>query len=364
MRDPSSHCRRDPQCLVNANEVVMHVVQADRVSVVLDFLAECIRQSREPPHAHSHGEVLALDVARRNVPRIRVAGATERLASLYLCRAVAARGMRSLAVELDQLGVVNIGTETGLDRFKIGPVPVARDLDSVREPLREIADKFDGGCAAPIADAPGRNQFRIGADRNPRPNVAGSLRGCLGEHDVALLGIDKAPNLIKLDALAGQVAERLILIGGTRLARIDRQFVDGIDRNVCDAARGTKAHAFDEAIEDFGALGDRQPVHTSQYNDVCDIGQASIHFAGRFFHRDLAATRAISLRFSGAKRSARTLPPRKPPSRPRATACGFFSISVVGSSSASPTDISTIRLASWFMSRGRAGRFGSIPGIW
>ena len=72
----------------------------------------------------------------------------------------------------------------------------------------------------------------------------------------------------------------------------------------------------------------------------------SAHFDGRLFQRDRA-------------RNAGNFAP--PPSRPRATACGFFSASTIGSSSASPTDISTMRLASWFMSRGRGGRVLLMP---
>lgn len=62
--DSSIHRGSDAQALVNPQEVVMHEVNRNRVEVVLDFLTEAVRQAREPAHLHSHGEVLALDVAR------------------------------------------------------------------------------------------------------------------------------------------------------------------------------------------------------------------------------------------------------------------------------------------------------------
>jgi hypothetical protein len=113
---------------------------------------------------------------------------------------------------------------------------------------------------------------------------------------------------------------------------------------------------FNEKMKNLRTLCDRQPVHNSQYSELRLSGQASNHFGRLFFHRDRAATRAISLRLAGVRCSARAFPPRKPPSRPRATACGFFSAS--GSdvvSVSSPTERSTIRFASWFISRGREG---------
>ena len=60
------------------------------MGVVLGFLAQCIRQPREAVHAHSHRQVLALDVAGRNVLRVRIASAATRPCSLDLRRAVAA----------------------------------------------------------------------------------------------------------------------------------------------------------------------------------------------------------------------------------------------------------------------------------
>jgi len=55
---------------VDLDEVVIGEMQRDRMIVILHFLAEAIRQSGKSPHVHSHGEVLPLHVARRNVSRI------------------------------------------------------------------------------------------------------------------------------------------------------------------------------------------------------------------------------------------------------------------------------------------------------
>ena len=52
---------------MNLRKVVVHEVECHTVRVVLDFLAESISKARESPIPHSHAEILAFDVAGRNV---------------------------------------------------------------------------------------------------------------------------------------------------------------------------------------------------------------------------------------------------------------------------------------------------------
>lgn len=46
---------------MTAAEVVVREVQDSRLEIV-EFLAECVGQSGEPTHLHSHGQVLPFDV--------------------------------------------------------------------------------------------------------------------------------------------------------------------------------------------------------------------------------------------------------------------------------------------------------------
>ena len=50
----SGHARSDSQCLVDSGEVVVYRVDRNHGRMVLNFLGECIGQSGEAPHAHSH----------------------------------------------------------------------------------------------------------------------------------------------------------------------------------------------------------------------------------------------------------------------------------------------------------------------
>jgi hypothetical protein len=39
------------------------------VAVIIDALAECVREPSEPSHAHSHSQVVAFNVGRADVPQ-------------------------------------------------------------------------------------------------------------------------------------------------------------------------------------------------------------------------------------------------------------------------------------------------------
>jgi hypothetical protein len=71
--NPCFHCGRYPQTLMKPAEVVVHVVESNRVLQILHFFGERIGQSRESAHSHSHRQILALNVAGRNVVVIGLA---------------------------------------------------------------------------------------------------------------------------------------------------------------------------------------------------------------------------------------------------------------------------------------------------
>lgn len=56
----SLHRRSHAQSLVNPAEVIVHEVERHSMGLVLDLLAEGVRQPSHPAHAHPHGEVLPL----------------------------------------------------------------------------------------------------------------------------------------------------------------------------------------------------------------------------------------------------------------------------------------------------------------
>jgi hypothetical protein len=64
------------------------------------------------------------------VLRVRLACAAKGLGSINQCRAITTGRMRDIAVQFDQLGVIDIRTEASFNRFKIGAMSVAGDLNA------------------------------------------------------------------------------------------------------------------------------------------------------------------------------------------------------------------------------------------
>lgn len=262
------HRRTHPKLGVNADEVVIHHVQRDRVGVVLDLLREPVRQPREPAHVHPHGEVLALGVGRRDVLRFGVA--LDRLLPRAgaLGRAVAALGaLGSGAVQLDQHRVIDIAAERALDRVEVSLVAVAGELHAVRQPLRQIIHERDGVVAVPAADKVGGDDLRIGVDRGPGPDVAIGQIQPLGASDVLLLGRDEGPDLIDLDALRRQAAHVLVVVGRARLAGIFQELGDRVLAGAGNASDRADRATLAEKVQDARAVFGRELVHALDYID-------------------------------------------------------------------------------------------------
>ena len=90
--------------------------------------------------------------------------------------AVAALGaLWRRTVNLDQHGIVDIGAERAFDRLQIGLMTVARQLDAIGEPLRNIIHEPLRAFAVATADEVGGDELRVRVHRNPCPNVAGAI---------------------------------------------------------------------------------------------------------------------------------------------------------------------------------------------
>ena len=71
--NPCFHRWRHTQGLVNPAKIVVHIMERNGVFQILKLLAECVGQSSESAHRHSHRQILALNVARGNVAVIGIA---------------------------------------------------------------------------------------------------------------------------------------------------------------------------------------------------------------------------------------------------------------------------------------------------
>lgn len=57
---------------MDADEIAIHEMQSNGVSMILNLLGKTIGQAGKPSHAHSHGEILTFHIAGGNVLRVRV----------------------------------------------------------------------------------------------------------------------------------------------------------------------------------------------------------------------------------------------------------------------------------------------------
>ncbi len=119
-------------------------------------------------------------------------------------------------------------------------------------------------CAASaiaVADVERRNELGVRVNCQPSPAIPGALWRGLGRLDVLRLGIDESPNLIDLEALATQVAQRPVLVVAECLAGIFQQLNNRVLAGAGCAADGPDRHALDHQAKDLSASGAGEFVH-------------------------------------------------------------------------------------------------------
>ena len=119
-----SHCGRTP-ALVVTSKVVKHVVQADRVDLILNLLAVRVRQSRESSHRYSHGQILAFNEAGGDMVTIAIIANRLSPCADATWRRVARFMFTNAAIEVDQHRIVNFAAGRAFDRFSMRAMTVA-----------------------------------------------------------------------------------------------------------------------------------------------------------------------------------------------------------------------------------------------
>ena len=184
---------------------------------------------------------IAVDALPRRVPSL-----------LFICRS---------AVNLLELGIVNISTERVLDRFQVDLVTIRGILYAVANSLRAIFHEILRPSAVATAYKIRNHQFGISVNSCPRPNVAPS-RCLLFRCNVLGLSSDKFPNFIALQTAHFQFADRPIVIVRAGATEFSEQPNNRVLCHACNADRGADAVAFYEAPNYLGIMGSRT-------KDVC-----------------------------------------------------------------------------------------------
>jgi len=260
---------------MNPDEVVVHVVDRQRSGVVLNLLGECICQAREAAVAHSDCEVLAFDVTGADMLRVRASfdGFLFDPDALGWTVAPVPLGVYC-AVNLDEHGVVDIVSKSGLDSSQVRFQAVARQLHAVRESAGNVFHEQAGGFGISQSEHEGRNQFGIGIDSDPRPHIAtnAALLDSLRRR-VLLFAPDEAPQFIDLKAFTRQVGQVLVHVVRAGVSKIYQEFCNGIFGNPGHANRRADRAAFHQRANHLNLLGDWQLVHTYNYTSAHAKGQ-------------------------------------------------------------------------------------------
>src|ERR1035441_4218450 len=207
LTDSRFHRRGNTQRLMNAAKVVVCMKQRKHGDVVFELLTEGVRQPGEAPHIHPHVEVLPLHVACADMLMVRGAYDIDSFGPKTLRRAVARLSFGITAIDLDQLSVIDIGSEGVRDGNQIHFVAVRGQLDSVRQTAFNIPKKLRRTPGVPPSYHPGDYELALGLNGRERPNVTTDTGFHLFRRDVLLLASDKRPDFIDLNPLGRRSEE-------------------------------------------------------------------------------------------------------------------------------------------------------------
>jgi hypothetical protein len=243
-----------------AAKVVVHVEQRYRVHVVLNLLRERISKSGKSPHVHSHSEVLALNVASAHVLWVRRSKKRFFLRPKALRRAVPLLTFRIIPVDFNELSVVDIIGEGINHGTQVHLVTVGSQLDPMCQASRNIAQKLRSTSSIAATHEVADNELRLRVNGNERPNVPGDLFGSNLLGDILFFGVAETPNLVDLDALGGNVAERHVQVTGACFAYLRQKAKDGSLGNSRHARRGAYGATLDKSRDDRYFLLDAKVV--------------------------------------------------------------------------------------------------------
>ena len=172
-------------------------------------------------------------------------------------------GLKRCTVNLLQLSVINVHTESTLDSLKVWPMPVCGDLDAPLDAVCAVLYEVHCPIRSTPADEIGDDQLCVSVNSDPSVNVTPSdffLRGC----HVSRLCADICPYFVTLETADAHIADVLIMVSHARCTEIDKQLRHGVASNSSHARRGTEAVSLNKGGHNPDTLIIAQRVHTEQ----------------------------------------------------------------------------------------------------
>lgn len=296
LTDTSFHRRSNPQGLMDPREIVMHVEQRNHVDVVVDLLAEGVREASKAAHVHSHVQVLPFYIAGRDVSLIGIATDSDTFGAKTLRRAVTALRFGSVAVNFHQLSKVYSRSESIGHGSQVHLVAIGSQLDAVCEPAFNVPKEFRCTPGVPRSYEPTDNQLGLSINRSEGPYVtADSVTFDLLDCHVLVFATNEGPDFVNLDAACFDVADRNVLVVGARLANFLQQAENGAFGNASHAGSRANGATLNQCRDDRDPLVHAQLVHTNSMHYRFSISKWNRRFCWLFYGFLCCFLRAPSL---------------------------------------------------------------------
>jgi hypothetical protein len=162
--DPSGHRWCHPQRLMTTAEVVVCKPAGQRRPMILPFLAESVREPREPPRAHPNRKILAFDMRGTDALWVRLAHDWDYLHGGNFRRAVPPFAFARGPVHLDEHGEVRAIFKRIFDCRAVWAESVRRDLEISAGCQPQALDENVRGGLVPLDEREVQNQFGVALD--------------------------------------------------------------------------------------------------------------------------------------------------------------------------------------------------------
>jgi hypothetical protein len=233
---------------MNTAEVVIREVQGDSGFQVAELTRESVREPGQPPKLHSHGQILSLHVAGRNVLRVGIAAANFGYNLRDFSWGVPLLPMLPVISEqLGQLSKVGIAREGFFNGFAIENVSIRGQLNAVVcDTTAHVQHEVLGVLASAFAHKKRRNELGVRIKGHENPLVAKLCRIVLP--NVPSFLAYKRPDFVTLDSTARQLTHTRIQQPFASLSCHDEQTHDGIAIQPGEPFCGSDRAAFKQAL--------------------------------------------------------------------------------------------------------------------
>lgn len=244
---------------MDAAEIEVCDIKPHCREMVVGALAETIRQPREAATCHAKRQILAFDIAGRNLPRR--ANDRSPVYRYYVAGRVAPRGVdRRLAVVLlHDLAIAAVGAESLLNRSLVPAETVRRNFGRVDDALAQIPRERLRVFLVSLADL--ETDDRLRRCRHAEEDILVADLNSVRRRAAALLLADEGPRLVQLETRDLETMDRPVVKLDRAEADASGETHDRIAMGAGQALSRADGTALSEGTDDGDLLLERKDVH-------------------------------------------------------------------------------------------------------